>query len=223
MSDVNAFQERVKKGDLSGVQAALADDPSLLDATNVSGQSALLLAKYYRQEAIADYLLNLNPKLDIFNAAAAGRISSVMEKIDNDPALLGSHSSDGWTPLHLAAFFGHAELAIALLDRGANVNARSTNAMKNTPLHAAAAGGRTDIVELLLKRGADINATQEGGWTALHSAAQAGNRTMVEVLIANDAHLNVRAANEQAPLDLALMQGRGDVAALLEQLGAKLR
>jgi ankyrin repeat protein len=222
MSDVNTFQEQVKKGDLSGVQAALAEDPSLLDATNMSGQSALLLAKYYRQETIADYLLSLNPKLDVFNAAAAGQVSQVMQQVDRDPALLESHSTDGWTPVHLAAFFGHPELLNALLDRGADVNSRSTNAMKNTPLHAAAAGSRTDVVELLLKRGADSNATQEGGWTALHSAAQAGNRGMVEVLIANGADVNLRAANEQAPLDLALMHGREDVAALLEQLGAKL-
>lgn len=222
MPDVNAFQEQVKKGDLTGVQAALAKDPSLLDATNISGQSALLLAKYYRQESIADYLLSLNPKLDVFNAAAAGRVSNVMEQIENDGALLKAHSTDGWTPLHLAVFFGHPELAKALLDRGADVNSRSTNPMKNTPLHAAAAGGRADIVELLLKHGADVNATQEGGWTALHSAAQAGNRAMVEVLIANGAHLNARAANEQSPLDLALMHGREDVATLLEQLGAKL-
>lgn len=222
MSDVNTFQEQVKKGDLTGVQAALAQDPNLLDATNASGQSALLLAKYYRQETVAEYLLSLNPKLDIFNAAAAGLSSNVLQQIDGEPALLKSHSSDGWTPLHLAAFFGHPELANALLDRGADVNARSTNAMENTPLHAAAAGGRTDLVELLLKRGADVNATQEGGWTALHSAAQAGKRAMVEVLLANGADINRRAANDQAPLDLALMQGRQDVAALLEELGAKL-
>lgn len=222
MSDINTFQEQVKKGDLSGVRAALAEDPSLLDATNVSGQSALLLAKYYRQETVADYLLSLNPRLDVFNAAAAGRVSQVIQQIDNEPPLLEAYSTDGWTPLHLAAFFGHPELANKLLDRGADVNARSTNPMKNTPLHAAAAGGRTDIIELLLKRGADPNATQEGGWTSLHSAAQAGNRAMVEVLIAHGANVNARAANEQAPLDLALMQGREDVAALLEQLGAKL-
>ena len=222
MSDVNTFQEQVKKGDLSAVRAALTDDPTLLDATNVSGQSALLLAKYYRQETVAEYLLSLNPKLDIFNAAATGRAWLVMQQIDSKPESLESHSTDGWTPLHLAAFFGHPELANALLDRGANINSRSTNAMKNTPLHAAAAGGRTDVIELLLKRGADANATQEGGWTALHSAAQAGNRAMVEVLIANGADINLRAANEQAPLDLALMQGREDVVALLEQLGAKL-
>ncbi len=220
--EVNAFQEEVKKGDLNGVQAALAEDPSLLNATNESGQTALLLAKYYRQEKIAEYLLSLHPALDVFNAAVAGQVPLVLQQIDQDPALLESHSSDGWTPLHLAAFFGHPDLANALLDRGADVNSRSTNAMKNTPLHAAAAGGQLALVELLLKRGADPNATQDGGWTALHSAAQSGNQPMLELLIANGADVNARAANQQAPLDLALMQGRQNIAELLEQLGAKL-
>jgi uncharacterized protein len=222
MSDVNAFHEQVKKGDLNGVQAALAEDPGLLNARSESGQTALLLAKYYRQEKIAEYILSLHPTLDVFNAAVADQASVVMQQIDLDPSLLESHSGDGWTPLHLAAFFGHPDLANALLDRGADVNSRSTNAMKNTPLHAAAAGGHRGLVELLLKRGADPNATQDGGWTALHSAAQAGNREMVETLVAHGANLNERAANEQAPLDLALMQGRQDVAELLEELGAKL-
>jgi ankyrin repeat protein len=223
MPDVRTFQDHVKKGDLAGVQAALAEDPSLLDATNASGQSALLLAKYYRQEHVADYLLGLGPRLDVFNGAAAGRLSEAMQQIDNDPALLEAHSTDGWTPLHLAAFFGHAPLVDALLGRGAKIDSRSTNAMENTPLHAAAAGGHTEIVERLLKGGADPGAIQHGGWTALHSAAQNGNRAMVEVLIAHGADINARAANQQSPLDLALMQGRQDVANLLEHLGAKLR
>jgi uncharacterized protein len=223
MADINTFQEQVKKGDLPGVQAALAIDPSLLDATNASGQSALLLAKYYRQEQVAEYLLSLRPKLDVFNGVAAGRLSDVVQQIDTNPSLLESHSTDGWTPLHLAAFFGHAELVDALLSRGVKIDSRSTNAMENTPLHAAAAGGHTAIVERLLKGGADPRATQHGGWTALHSAAQNGNRAMVEVLVAHGADINARAANEQAPLDLALMQGRQEVADLLEQLGATLR
>ncbi len=222
MTDVNTFQEQVKRGDLNGVRTALAEDPALLEATNAAGQTPFLLAKYYRQDNIAQYLLGLNPKLDVYNACVAGRVSAVLEEIDRDPVLLESHSTDGWTPLHLAAFFGHPELANALLDRGAQVDARSTNAMKNTPLHAAAAGGNVNLVQLLAKRGADVNARQEGGWTALHSAAQAGNRTMVEALLANGADINARAANDQGPLDLALSKGHQEVAALLEELGAKL-
>jgi len=223
MADLKSFHERVKRGDLSGVRAAIAEEPALLEATNETGQSAFLLAKYYRQEDIAVYLLSLNPSLDIFNASVAGREPQVLEDIRRDRSLLEAHSSDGWTPLHLAAFFGHAELAKVLLDEGARIDAVSKNAMKNTPLHAAAAGGKTALVLLLLRRGADPNVRQDGGWTALHSAAQAGNREMVEALLANGANINVRASNNQCPLDLALMAGRQEVAALLEELGAKLQ
>jgi uncharacterized protein len=223
MADVDAFHEHVKRGELNAVQADLEQDSSLLEARNTAGQTAFLLAKYYRQEEIAQYLLSLHPKLDIFDACVAGRVSSVLEEIDKQPSLLESHSSDGWTPLHLAAFFGHADLANALLDRGADVDARSTNPMKNTPLHAATAGGHPELVDLLLKRGANPNARQEGGWTALHGAAQAGNRATVTTLLANGADANARAENDQSALDLALMRGHQDVAELLEGVGAKLQ
>ena len=223
MTDLNAFHEQVKRGDLAAVRAAVAADASLLDAPNQSGQTAFLLAKYYGQEDTAKFLLSLEPKLDVFNCCVAGRTSEVLEEVDRDPYVLQAHSSDGWTPLHLAAFFGQADLANALLDRGADVNARSTNGMKNTPLHAAAAGGKTELVELLLKRGANANARQEGGFAALHSAAQAGNRDMVAVLLANGADVNARADNNQSPLDLALSKGCAEVATLLEELGAKLQ
>ena len=73
-------------------------------------------------------------------------------------------SSDGWTPLHLAAFFGKGDAARLLLNKGASVTARSTNQMANTPLHAAAAGKHAEIVKLLLDHGANANARQHGGW-----------------------------------------------------------
>jgi ankyrin repeat protein len=217
--NVNEFQELVKKGNLAEVKAAVEADPSLATALNASGQSSFILAKYYRQSETASYLLGNLPALNIFESCVAGRTEAVLQKLNENPDLLESHNGDGWTPLHLAAFFGNPELIQALLDRGAAVDARSGNAMTNTPLHAAVAGGKTENVEALAKRGADVNAQQSGGWTALHGAAQAGNREMVEVLLASGADVKARAANNQSPLDLALQRGHGSVAALLEQIG----
>jgi ankyrin repeat protein len=211
MVDVKTFHEHVKAGNLDAVRADLAAQPALLNATNEAGQCAYLLSKYYRQPKVADYLLELKPNLDVFTLCVAGHASDVLAKIDKEPELLEAHSTDGWTPLHLAAFFGWADLANALVDRSADVNGRSTNSMKNTPLHAAAAGG------------AQPNATQEGGWTALHAAAQSGNRAMAETLLANGADVNQRADNNQSPLDMALLKGHQDLVELLEHLGAKLQ
>lgn len=223
MPDLNSFLDQVKRGDLQNVRAALAADPALLNATNDAGQTAFLLAKYYGQTATADYLLSLHPDLDLFTQCVAGLTSDVLGEIDRDPSLLEAQNGDGWTPLHLAAFFGHPELAKALLNRGANVDSRSTNAMKNTPLHAAIAGRKSDVVRVLIDRGADVNARQTGGWTALQSAAQSGDRELVELLLVSGADPNLRADNNQAALDLALLKGHAEIAELLEQTGAKLQ
>lgn len=223
MADLKTFHEHVKTGNLGAVRADLAADPALLNSANEAGQSAYLLSKYYRQPGVAEFLLSLKPKLDVFTLCVAGHASDALAEIDQAPELLEAHSADGWTPLHLAAFFGWPELANALIDRGAPVDSRSTNSMKNTPLHAAAAGGNTLLAELLLKRGAKPNATQEGGWTALHAAAQSGNRALAETLVANGADVNQRADNNQSPLDMALLKGHQDLVELLEHLGAKLQ
>jgi ankyrin repeat protein len=222
MPDVRTFQDAVKKGDLDAVQAALAADSGLLNATNEAGQGAFLLAKYYRQEGMANYLLQQGPALNFFDQCVAGQTEAVIAQIEATPALLEAHSGDGWTPLHLAAFFGANELAEALLAKGAQVDARSTNNMQNTPLHAAVAGRRADMVKFLLERGADANARQSGGWTALQGAAQNGDREMVETLIANGAEINARSDNNQCALDMALMRGHQGIADLLEGLGAKI-
>ena len=220
MATVNEFLEVVKAGDAAKVTALLDADPELLDGTNETGQGAFLLAKYYGRDEVAGLLLARGPKLDIFTASAAGKVQLVAELLGRDKASLESHSSDGWTPLHMAAFFGQKSMAEVLIEHGADVNSRSTNAMKNTPLHAAVAGRGRDIVPVLLAHGAAVNAKQTAGWTALHAAAQNGDRELVEFLLANGADLSVRADNNQNALDLAMIKGHAEVSNLLDQLGS---
>jgi len=59
------------------------------------------------------------------------------------------------TVVKSAVDFGHRSLASWLLDRGADVNARSTTGSIDTCLHSAAWNGDVPMVELLLARGAD--------------------------------------------------------------------
>ena len=167
-------------------------------------------------------LVAADPSLAIFAASILGDADQINELLTANRSSVGLLSSDGWTPLHLAAFFGKTEAARLLLNKGALVNARSTNPMENMPLHAAAAGRHLEVSKLLIEHGAPVNARQHGGFTPLHSAAQNGDIELAKALIAAGADVNVRAENNQMPLDLALTKGQQAMVDYLESNGAKL-
>jgi ankyrin repeat protein len=157
---------------------------------------------------------------DITSAAAAGDNDEVAAILSMDNRLTRAVSKDGWTPLHLAAHFGHAAVVETLLANNADVRARSANEMHNQPLHAAAAGRQVEAARLLLDAGADPNATQAAGFVPLHSAAQNGDRALVELLLARGADANARTEDGRTALALAEAAGRSDVAELLRRHGA---
>jgi hypothetical protein len=103
----------------------------------------------------------------IHDAAAAGDLIKVKALLQHNPALVFSKADKyyGATPLHLAAGWGHKDVAQLLLDFKAVVDARNNHGY--TPLYVAARSGHKDVVELLLANGADVNAKDNDGQTPL--------------------------------------------------------
>lgn len=213
--------DAIRAGDRGKVEAMLAADANLLRARDDNGLDPFAAAKYSGRNEIAALLLEKGVDLDIFSACMAGAAERVSELVRNQADLVKAYSNDGWTALHLACFFGQPAIAEALIAKGANVNARSTNAMKNLPLHAAAAGRNREAVRILLERGADPNARQEAGWTTLHQAAQNGDVDMARLLIAAGADIHARAGNQQNAMDLAMTKGHQAMVDLLAEYETK--
>ena len=217
LSDAELFAA-IDAGDATAVRALLAAEPSVAAARDGHGVSATMHALYHGQGAIAETLAGVLPELDIFEAAALARIDRVRELLAADPSLAVARSPDGFTALHYPAFFGGAAAAAtarALLDAGADVNARSANDFSVLPLHSAVAGDHEDVAAVLIDAGADVNARQQGGWTPLHGAAQNGASATVDRLLAAGADRSARHDDGASAADLAATAGHEELAARL--------
>jgi uncharacterized protein len=209
----------IKAGEIEIVKEIVSSDPTLVDARSPAGESAILTAVYHRRKDIANLLVARGAKLTLFEACAAGEFDRV-ERLVASGEGVNTFSDDGWTPLHLAAFFGHSKIAELLLGHGADVAALSRNPNGNTPLHAALAGNQKMVIGLLIGGGANVNAPDAAGWHPLHLAAANNNLEAIKTLIAQGA--NVRAENGDAltPLALAKKGNHREAAALLQRHGA---
>jgi ankyrin repeat protein len=193
-------------------------EPTLIDARSRTGDSAILTAVYHRQKEIVNLLVARGAALSLFEACAAGEIERVERTLD--ASTINAYSADGWTPLHLAAFFGHAKITEMLLAQDADVTARSRNPNGNTPLHAALAGNHKLVVGLLIGRGADVNAADANGWCPLHLAAANNNLDAINALIAQGADVTAPNGEGLTPLSIAQEKNHREAAALLRKYGA---
>jgi uncharacterized protein len=156
--------------------------------------SDLLEALYRGDRDALDAALAEESDLTIFEAAAVGRLERVHELLLLEAGFVDLWSPDGFTALHLAAFFGHVEIAVELLRRGADVNAVARNQLAVQPINSAAAANHTEVVRVLLDHGADPNAREAAGFAPIHAAAHNGNDELYDLLVA-------RGADQEAATD----------------------
>jgi uncharacterized protein len=150
-----------------------------------------VLDSIYRGDREEAERLAAGRDLDVFEAAALGRTERLRELLAEDPSRANAYADDGFQPLGLACFFGHAEAVRMLVEHGAEVNSASRNQMKVMPLHSAAAAQdpdvRYEIARLLLDAGADPNARQQDEFTPLMAADQHGDGRLRKLLVEHGA------------------------------------
>ncbi|XP_059158300.1 oxysterol-binding protein-related protein 1-like isoform X3 [Physella acuta] len=93
-------------------------------------------------------------------------------------------SNRGWTPLHLAAYFGQTSAVRLLLEFGAIVDVLNTSG--ESPLHLSAYTGREEVVALLLQHGADTGIVNTLGQTAADVTNSQHIKDMLEAAKTSD-------------------------------------
>src|SRR4051812_18060140 len=152
------------------------EQPELPNARDEHGVPALLLALYHRRPEARDALLAAGAPVGPLEAAALGDTQKLAG------ADLSVRGGDGFTPLHLAAFFGGAEAVRAIPATGAAPDAPAENTFKVRPIHPAVAVGDHASARALLEAGANPNVTQQGGFTPLDAALH-NHDTEMEALL----------------------------------------
>jgi ankyrin repeat protein len=199
--------DAIEAGDVGRVDAMLEDDPTLASSRDANGVSALMRARYRFDKALTETVKRRVDILDVFEAAAFGDVDRLTELLGDEPSLVNDYSGDGFTALHLAAFFGRPDTVALLIERGAEVDAFGRGWMTGTAMHSAVSRLHADVVRILLDAGAKPNVRQSAGWTPLHAAAMNGDLTSVELLLASGADPTATNEEGRSVADLARESG----------------
>jgi hypothetical protein len=95
-------------------------------------------------------------------AAANGQDAVVLLLLANNASPNAKSPFYTQTPLHLCAYFGHADIVDLLVTHGGAVRCRDK--LRQTALHSAARGGHCAAVEVLLQRGAGADLAAFDKW-----------------------------------------------------------
>ena len=173
------FISAARARDTDRIRTMLQQNPRLLTARDPMGNTALVIALNSGYVELAELLLSMGVAPTFWEAAAIGDVDRLASSLIGDGADVDAWSAEGFTPLGLAAHFGHLAAVQWLIDKGADVNRVSRHPLAVTPLHASLFGGRPEIARFLIQNGADVKPARGGrgwpraGWTALHYAVSA--------------------------------------------------
>lgn len=154
----------------------------------------------------------------------AGLLS--MDKAARQQLLL-QKDEGGWTLFHLACQLGKLQLAFALLDLGADVNATTPNGA--TGLHFLALLSKEEasppavylqLLAELLRKGASLGLLNAAGESLLHMSASRKNEVAAGFFIEAGCDLNVQTKQGETALHYAVAQNCPSVVSLLLSKGA---
>jgi len=203
----------ISADDKDRVRELVAQHPDVAHARNQAGVSALMQARYENKLEVVALLRNSAGEFDVFEAAALGDSARLQALLARDRTLVKAQSSDGFTPLHLACFFGQLDAAEMLIQHHADVNAVSPTRI--AVIHSAAASRNAALVRLVLQAGANPNLQQQGGYTALHEAAMHNSVDRAQALLDAGADRNIRSDDGLTAAEMAAQKGNKEVLELL--------
>ncbi|MPC17481.1 Transient receptor potential cation channel subfamily A member 1 [Portunus trituberculatus] len=133
----------------------------------------------------------------------------VRELVKHYHYLAKDENENSDTPLHLACLQGHTDVVRALLEAGADVDARNSSLW--TPLDCASAKGHVFCVHELLDFDSPLDPIDKTKTTPLQLAAKEGHVAVTRLLLERGASLQACDTSGRNALELAIAAGKKDV------------
>ena len=168
----------------------------------------------------------------LYYAASCGLRGLVERLLTAHPQYLNAEGGIFKTPLNAALYRGHLNIALFLLERGADTEIVSGDG--HTALYIASSRGYADAVRSLIDRGANPNAIckdyqgdyghygEEVKWTPLHGAIYNKRRDIAILLLECGADTEIPSSLGQTALYIASSRGYADIVQSLIDHGADL-
>ena len=204
--------DAIKAGNADEAARQVRENPALLKSRDANGASPILVAVYHQKLDVAKALADAAGTLDLFEAAALGRVDRIKQLLRENPSLASAFAPDGFPAVGLAAFFGHLDAVKTLIAAGADVHAAAKNSFKVQAIHAAVASKNLAIVGAVLEAGADPNAAQQQGFRPIHEAGSSGSRELAELLLKYGADPTVKGDHGKNAIDIARDKGHAELA-----------
>ena len=164
------------------VARLLAEEHNALNCHDYSGRSPLHEAVRKNHPKIVDILLDKEPRMIHYKCEHWQEVDATELRFDELSEYYADVCHCGYTPLHLAARYGHQQMAILLMRKGARLDERDCTGA--TPIHVVACHNHAGLIFTFSHPniGGDINTKTSNGSTPLHSAASCGAVDVIDYL-----------------------------------------
>ncbi|EUB63639.1 26S proteasome non-ATPase regulatory subunit [Echinococcus granulosus] len=149
------------------------------------------------------------------NLARDGRVTELVNRINEDSGLVKLKDSSGRTVLHWSSCGGHVDLVKRLIQGGCLPDEPDSSGW--TPLMIAVSAGREDVVAYLLDAGlsVDVNVVNSTGQNCLHYAASKNRLSIARRLLLAGIRADLRDWGGNTPLHRAASRGHTEMVKLL--------
>ncbi len=199
--------------------------PSVRLTILLGGLVLIFVLVYIAADYIAADPPYILPTLDgkLFRAVTNGRLEEASRLISMGADVNATRflDSSGTNVLMVASERGDAPLVKLLLEKGANVNAKTK--FNATPLSLAIPRGHGAIVETLIAHGANVNESIEYWDFPLKEATVFGHTEIVKALLAHGADVNRKDYAGRTALMVAQERNYGEIKKLLVEYAAGVK